>query len=82
MPRAGRIMPLVIIHFLATEKTNRVISSRCPEWKFRGFGDTFNNHGSRGFLKDDEVRSSSDDRFRKRLLPTQTTKSDVVTEQP
>src|SRR5215211_7935144 len=55
MPRTSRIVPLVIIHLLATEKTDRVIASSCPERKLRRFGKTFDDQRIRRFLKDDEV---------------------------
>src|ERR1051325_973732 len=82
MPRAGRVMPLVILNLLSTEKSDRVIASRCPERKLRHVRETFDDHRIRRFLKDDEIRSSGDDRLRQRLFPAASPKANVVAEQP
>ena len=82
MARACRVMPLVIFNLVTAEKTNRMISAGGPVWKLGCFGDAFDNFGMRGFLKNHEVRRSSDDRFRQCLLASESTESDVVTEQP
>src|SRR6185503_2001194 len=82
MPRACRVMPLVIVHLLSAEKTDRMISACGPEWIFGCFGETLDDVGMRRLLKNDKIRRSSNDCFRKRLLPPQTAKSDVVAQQP
>src|SRR6185369_4437950 len=81
MPRARRIVPLVIVNFRATEKTDRVISSRGPERKLRRLRKTLNYSGIDCLLKYNEVRRRSNNRFRKRLFPAATTEADVVTQQ-
>src|ERR1041384_5192121 len=70
MPRGLRVVPLVIIHFLSTEKTNRMITSSSPDRKLRRFGDAFDHGRVGGLLKNDEIGRSGDDRFRQRLFPT------------
>src|SRR5262245_11865022 len=81
MTRARRIMPLVILDLLTTQKTDRVVSPRCPERKLSGLRDTRNHRGISRFLEDDQIRSGCDDRFRECLLTAVTTKADVVTQQ-
>src|ERR1044072_8794987 len=81
MPRARRIVPLVIIDCLPAEKANRMISSRRPKWKFRRVGETFNDFRTRGFLKDDQIGCGGNDCFGYRFFPAAATKSDVVTKQ-
>src|SRR6185369_14953750 len=81
MPRARRIVPLVIDNFRATQKTDRVISSRGPERKLRRLRQTLNYRGIDRLLKYNEIGRRGNDRFRKRLFPAATTEADVVTQQ-
>src|SRR5215218_5103619 len=76
MTRACRIMPLVIIDFRATQKTDRVISSCRPERKLRRLRETLNYIGIDCLLKNNQVRRQRNDRFRKRLFPSATPKAD------
>jgi hypothetical protein len=78
MARSCRIVPLVISDLVTTQKTNRVISSRCPERKLRGDGQPFDNVRIYRFLKNDQIRRGRNNRLRQCLLPTATTKTDVV----
>src|SRR4029078_11953607 len=82
MPRARRIVPFVIVNFRATQKTDRVISSRGPKRKLRRLRDKLDHSGIDCLLEDNEVRRRGHDRFRKRLFPAATTEADVVTQQP
>src|SRR5215217_2562431 len=81
MPRTRRVVPLVIINFRATQKTDRVIPSRGPERKLRRLRETLNYSGIDRLLKYNEVRRRSHNRFRKLLFPAATTEADVVTQQ-
>src|SRR5215212_5014766 len=82
MPRISRVVPLVIVNCLTTEKPNRMVSSSRPKWKFGCLRDTFNDVGMRGFLEDDQIGCSSNYRFRECFFPSQAAKPDVVTKQP
>src|SRR5215203_6730319 len=81
MPRARRIVPLVIVDFSATQKTDRVISSCGPKRRLRRLRDTLNYSRIGRFLENNEVRRRGNNRFRKRLFPAATTKADVVAQQ-
>jgi hypothetical protein len=73
-------MPLVIVDRLSAEKTNRMISARGPEWKFRGLGETLDNFRMRRLLKNNHIGCGSNNRFPQRLLAPQPPKPDVVAE--
>ena len=78
MPRAGRVVPLVIINLLPAEEADRMVSARSPVGKEVASARR-STTAVRGFLEDDDVRSSGNDRFSQCLLAS--TESDVVTEQ-
>src|SRR6185369_9095706 len=80
MTRARRIMPLVIVDFRATQKSDRVISSRRPKRKLRRLRKTLNDSRIDRLLKDYEIWRRRNDRFSECLFPAATTKTDVVTQ--
>src|SRR3954464_982992 len=67
MPGARGIVPLVIINFRTTQKTDRVILSRGPKRVFRRLRDTLDDGRIDRLLKNNEVRRRRHDRFGKRL---------------
>ena len=81
MPRSRGIVPLVIVDFLATEKTDRVVSSRGPNRKLRRRGETLDYFRIGRFLKYNQVRRCCNDRFRQGLLAAMSPEADVITEQ-
>src|SRR5205085_3942908 len=80
MTRARGIMPLVIIDLFAAEITDRMVSTRGPKRKLRGFSETFNDLRMSRFLKDDEVRRRSYDRRCKCLFASEAAEANVVAE--
>ena len=73
-------MPFVIRNFLSTQKPDRMVPPRGPEWKTCRRRQPFDHVRTRRFLKNHEIRRSGFYNFRKRLLATHSTESDVVTE--
>jgi hypothetical protein len=72
-------MPLVIFDLPATQKTNRVVSPRCPKRKPGCSGKPLYDRGISCFLKNNQIGCRSGDRFRKRVFSAVSTKADVVT---
>src|SRR5262249_11421419 len=68
MPRPRRIVPLVISHFPAAQKSYRMIPPRRPERKSSRGGDTFDHLRMRRFLKNDEIGRSGFDRLSQGLF--------------
>jgi hypothetical protein len=59
-----------------------MISARAPERKVSRFSEPLDNTRINCFLEDNQIGRSGDNRFRKFLLATHASKSDVVTQQP
>src|ERR1051326_5980806 len=77
---ARRIVPLMIINLVTTQKTDQMISSCGPERKLRSGREAFDNMWVDRFLKNNEIRRGRNNRLRQCLLPATTAETDVVAE--